>query len=335
MLISLIVPIHNEQAGLARFWQAVSTSLARSRYEFEMVMVDDGSTDDSWQLITDFITAGTSSINIAAVRLSRNFGKEAAILAGLRQAGGRAAIVIDADLQHPPKLIPKMLELWDKGKIPIVEGVKTKRQHESSLKRIGATLYYRLFKLSSGLDMRSASDFKLLDRRVIDHYINLPEAGRYFRGLTAWMGFDSAAIEFDPPNREAGSSGWSIRNLLELARTTLISFSSLPLRIVTWLGVAGLIFSLVLTVQTLWYKWMGYAEEGFPTVILLILGMGSMILFGLGLIGEYIGEIYREVKRRPSYIVSDTLSHPDRGGNSGGKQPSDIELVPMRDEDCK
>ncbi|MEW8086080.1 MAG: glycosyltransferase family 2 protein [Candidatus Thiodiazotropha endolucinida] len=333
MLISLIVPIHNEQDGLARFWQAVSTTLEQSGYAFEVVMVDDGSTDESWQLISELTSAGQSSIDVTAIRLSRNFGKEAAILAGLRRAGGSAAIVIDADLQHPPKLIPSMLDIWDKGKTPIVEGVKRKRQHESTLKRVGATLYYRIFKLSSGLDMQGASDFKLLDRSVIDHYINLPETTRYFRGLTAWMGFDSAAIEFEPPNREVGMSGWSIRNLLALARTTIISFSSLPLRIVTWLGVIGLIFSLGLTIQTLWYKWMGYAEEGFPTVILLILGMGSMILFGLGLIGEYIGEIYREVKRRPSYIVSDIRSTSDRGGNPGSEQPTDTQLASSRDED--
>ncbi|MEW8458780.1 MAG: glycosyltransferase family 2 protein, partial [Candidatus Thiodiazotropha endolucinida] len=185
MLISLIVPIHNEQDGLARFWQAVSTTLEQSGYAFEVVMVDDGSTDESWQLISELATAGQSSIDVTAIRLSRNFGKEAAILAGLRRAGGSAAIVIDADLQHPPKLIPSMLDIWDKGKTPIVEGVKRKRQHESTLKRVGATLYYRIFKLSSGLDMQGASDFKLLDRRVIDHYINLPETTRYFRGLTA------------------------------------------------------------------------------------------------------------------------------------------------------
>jgi hypothetical protein len=147
------------------------------------------------------------------------------------------------------------------------------------------------------------------------------------------MGFYSAVIEFEPPDREAGNSGWSIRNLLELARTTIISFSSLPLRILTWFGLAGLIFSLVLTIQTLWYKWMGYAEEGFPTVILLILGMGSMILFGLGLIGEYIGEIYREVKRRPSYIICDAISSSEDSGLPGSEQKTDIEPHASRDEE--
>ncbi|MES9943499.1 MAG: glycosyltransferase family 2 protein [Candidatus Thiodiazotropha sp.] len=333
MLISLIVPIRNEQAGLDRFWQAITAVLEQSSYEFELVMVDDGSSDDSWRLISEFTTTDRPSLHVAAIRLSRNFGKEAAILAGLRQAEGSAAIVLDADLQHPPELIPKMLDLWDQGRIPIVEGVKRKRQHESFMKRMGASLYYRIFSLSSGLDMQGASDFKLLDRRVMDQYINLPETDRYFRGLTAWMGFDAAAIEFEPPDREAGESGWSLHNLLALARSTIISFSSLPLRIVTWLGVAGLIFSLALTIQTLWYKWMGFAEEGFPTVILLILGIGSMILFSLGLIGEYIGEIYREVKRRPTYIVSETLSPSNDISQPSYNQSGDVVSAHTHEED--
>jgi glycosyltransferase involved in cell wall biosynthesis len=326
MLISLIVPIHNEQAGLEHFWQALADATAACDCAFELIMVDDGSVDDSWQLICGFIQSRHYPMHGMALRLSRNFGKEAAILAGLRQASGNAAIVIDADLQHPPELIPRMVELWNGGDTPIVEGVKQKRQQESFMKRLGAAFYYRIFKLSSGLDMHGASDFKLLDRRVIDHYINLPEADRYFRGLTAWMGFASAGIAFEPPNRETGVSAWGPRQLLDLARTSIIGFSSLPLRIVTWLGVLGLIFSLALTVQTLWYKWMGFAEEGFPTVILLILGMGSMILFSLGLIGEYIAEIYREVKKRPAYIITSTLSSgPDN------KQADNAEKNPIHD----
>lgn len=319
MLITLIVPIYNEQTGLDRFWQAITEILAGCSFEFEVIMVDDGSFDDSWQLIVDLLQSNKSTITLTAIQLSRNFGKEAAILAGLRLAAGRAAIVLDADLQHPPMLIPRMLELWDKGKIPIVEGVKHTRQDESLVKRLGAKLYYRIFKLSSELDLRGATDFKLLDRCVIDHYINLPEVGRYFRGLTSWMGYDSIAIEFSPPVRETGNSGWSIRKLLALARTTIISFSSLPLRVVTWIGVLGLIFSFALTIQTLWHKWMGLAEAGFPTVILLILGMGSLILFGLGLIGEYIAEIYREVKQRPPYIITRTISSSP-GSKAKGNQ---------------
>ncbi|MEW8252918.1 MAG: glycosyltransferase family 2 protein [Candidatus Thiodiazotropha taylori] len=309
MLISLVVPIYNEQSALSGFWQNLEQCLVGADTHFEAVLIDDGSTDNSWQAINTL--ANSSAIPIKAIRFSRNFGKEAAILAGLRAATGQAAVVMDADLQHPPALIPQMIEHWQGGKIKVVEAVKRKRQDESSIRRLGARLYYRLFNLSSGMKLDGASDFKLLDREAIDQYIALPEVGRYFRGLTTWLGFEAIAIEFDPPSRNAGESHWGVGHLLRLARTTIISFSSLPLRIVTWFGFAGLVFSLGLTIQTLWYKWQGYAEAGFPTVILLILVMGSMILLGLGLIGEYIAEIYREVKRRPIYIIAQSL--PPRG----------------------
>ena len=308
MLISLVVPIYNEQSGLTGFWQNLENCLADSDCQYEAVLVDDGSTDSSWEAINRLTI--DSVIPIKAIRFSRNFGKEAAILAGLRAARGQAAVVMDADLQHPPSLIPQMIEHWQTGKTKVVEAVKRKRQDESTLRRLGATLYYRLFNLSSGMKLDGASDFKLLDRAAIDQYTALPEVGRYFRGLTTWLGFESIAVEFDPPSRNAGESHWGAGHLLRLARSTIISFSSLPLRIVTWFGFAGIVFSLGLTIQTLWYKWQGYAEAGFPTVILLILVMGSMILLGLGLIGEYIAEIYREVKRRPVYIIAQSLSSP-------------------------
>lgn len=306
MLISLIVPIYNEHSGLAYFWQNLESSVASCDVEFEAILVDDGSTDSTWEVIAAL--SSNSQIPIKAIRLSRNFGKEAAILAGLRCAVGQASIVMDADLQHPPPLISQMIDIWDNGKVKVVEAVKRKRQNESHLRRLGARLYYQTFSLSSGMNMDGASDFKLLDRCVIDQYISLPEVGRFFRGLTTWLGFDSVAIEFEPPARTTGQSHWSVRHLMSLARSTIISFSSVPLRIVTWLGAIGVLFSIGLTLQTLWYQWQGYAEAGFPTVILLILAMGSMILLGLGLIGEYVGEIYREVKRRPAYVIAQTLS---------------------------
>ncbi|MCM8921728.1 MAG: glycosyltransferase family 2 protein, partial [Candidatus Thiodiazotropha sp.] len=153
MLISLIIPIYNEQSGLRQFWQALNNVLCNSQYNFEVILVDDGSTDSSWQSISAITASSSKEIQIQGLRLSRNFGKEAAILAGLRQALGSAIIVLDADLQHPPALIPQMLSLWDSGKVKIVEAVKRKRQDESLLRGVGAKLYYRAFRLSSGLDM--------------------------------------------------------------------------------------------------------------------------------------------------------------------------------------
>ncbi len=311
MLISVVVPIHNEQSGLERFWASLHETLKQCPDEFEIILVDDGSTDLSWQIVTG-LTQAKHGIPTKAIRLSRNFGKEAAILAGLRGLSGQAAIVIDADLQHPPALIPEMLALWHQSQAPIVEAVKKERQQESGIRRLGAHLYYRAFALSSGMSMQGSTDFKLLDRQVVDQYTALPEISRFFRGLTQWLGYPSVAIEFTPPPRERGASSWNLGKLLTLARSTIISFSSLPLRLVTWIGGLGILFSFGLTMQTLWFKWQGLAEEGFPTVILLILGMGSMILLGLGLIGEYVAEIYQEVKGRPAYIIAQSVSSTDR-----------------------
>jgi glycosyltransferase involved in cell wall biosynthesis len=322
VLVSVVIPVYNEEGMLARCLEQVSGSLDSVGCDRELIVVDDGSVDATWQKIVTLAAAEPLRGRLKGVRLSRNFGKEAAILAGLCSARGDAVIVIDADLQHPPALIPRMLALWDGGKVDVVEAVKRIRQRESWVRRIGANLYYRLFAVASGMDMRNATDFKLLDRRVVEHYIALPESSRFFRGLTAWLGFRRVGIEFDPPERWTGDSGWSLRMLLRMARRTIISFSALPLRLLSWLGLLGLMFSLALTLHTLWSKWQGLSEEGFPTVILLILGMGSMILLGLGLIGEYISEIYNEVKRRPQFIVSDLAPEADRlvgAGNDPGR----------------
>ncbi len=311
MLISVVVPVHNEQSGLERFWESLCNTLQQCEESFETILVDDGSTDQSWQIITG-LSLANHEIPLRGIRLSRNFGKEAAILAGLRESTGEAAIVLDADLQHPPTLIPEMIARWNLGQVPIVEAVKRERQQESGVRRLGARVYYRAFALSSGMAMQGSTDFKLLDRRVVEQYTRLPEVNRFFRGLTHWLGYESVALEFTPPARVRGKSTWNLGQLLKLARSTIISFSSLPLRLVTWIGGLGILFSFGLTLQTLWYKWQGLAEEGFPTVILLILGMGSMILLGLGLIGEYVAEIYQEVKKRPAYVIAQSVSSEQR-----------------------
>jgi len=321
LLISIVIPAHNEALNLAQCLDEVARGLSGAGWDFELLVVDDGSSDDSWDLLRDLVGSAPWGGRLRALRFSRNFGKEAAILAGLRAARGVAVVVLDADLQHPPVLIPRMLELWREGGVDVVEAVKRDRQRESWARRMAARLYYRTFALASGLEMQDSTDFKLLDRRVVDQYLALPESGRFFRGLTSWLGFRSIAVAFDPAERSAGNTSWRLGDLLDMARRTIVGFSSLPLRLVTWLGVFGLVFSAGLTVQTLWYQWQGLAEEGFPTVILLILGMGSMILLSLGLIGEYISEIYSEVKKRPSYVLCDQLPAPTTDPQSPDGRP--------------
>jgi glycosyltransferase involved in cell wall biosynthesis len=245
---------------------------------------------------------------LGGVRFSRNFGKEAAIVAGLSQAAGDAVVVMDADLQHPPALIPQMVALWSRQGYWVVEAVKRQRQRESLLRGLSSRVFYRLLMVGAGLDLRNSTDFKLLDRRVVDIYLRLPEHGRFFRGLTAWIGLPTAQIEIDIPERSVGATRWSLRGLVRFARHGIVSFTALPLRLISWIGVLGLVLSLALTLQTLWNVLLGTSEAGFPTVILLILGIGSLILISLGIIGEYLSALYAEVKGRPLYVILDHLA---------------------------
>jgi glycosyltransferase involved in cell wall biosynthesis len=179
-------------------------------------------------------------------------------------------------------------------------------------RRLSALLFYRVLKSGASFDLRNSTDFKLLDRSVVDTYLRFPEHGRLFRGLTAWIGLPTAQVELDIPQRAAGNSAWSLGALIDLARSTIVSFTALPLHLISWIGLLGFVLSVVLALQTLWNKLFGDSAEGFPTVILLILGMGSLILLCLGIIGEYLSELYREVKGRPLYVIRETLDseHP-------------------------
>jgi len=302
MLISVIIPAYNEAKGLKSCMEQTVNILKDLEFSYEIIVTDDGSTDESWNILQD-LTKDYSALT--AIRFSRNFGKEAAIIAGLTQAAGDAAIVMDADMQHPPKLLTEMIRLWKKENFLIVEGVKESRQKESWLRRIGAETFYSLFTKTSGIDIRHSTDFKLLDRIVIDQYLALPERGRFFRGLTAWLGFPKASVYFVPADRLESGSKWSIGSLVRLARRSLISFTNMPLRLITWFGLFTFIGSFVLGIQTLWNKFSGRAVDGFTTVILIQLALGSLIMFSLGLIGEYLARIFEEVKSRPLYVISD------------------------------
>lgn len=198
----------------------------------------------------------------------------------------------------------------------MVEAVKEKRQAESSLRAIGSSVFYRLFFKIAGLNLRNSSDYKLLDRKLIEQYLNLHENIRFFRGLMKWFGYSSAVVYYSPSDRwgDRKKSRWTIHGLFELARNSLISFSVIPLRFVTWLGFATFLVSLVLGLQTLWTKISGSAVEGFTTVILVTLGIGSVIMMSLGLIGEYIARIYEEVKHRPMYIIEALLERNEGVG---------------------
>jgi len=309
--ISVVVPAFNEAASLPGLMSRLDDVFDAIGEPYELLVVDDGSTDTTWEVLTrSKLTRG----KLRAIRLSRNFGKEAAICAGLKAVRGAAVIVMDADLQHPPELLPKIIDLWRSKGTYVVNAVKETRQSESMIRGAGAHLFYFLFRKLTGLDLRQTTDFKLLDRRAVEGYLALPEHGRFFRGLTVWLGYPASAIPFIPQERppEAGDSRWSINKLLKLARHSLISFTALPLQLVTWFGIITLLLSIVLGLQTLWQKWRGEAVEGFTTVILVQLGVGSILMISLGLIGEYLARIYDEIKNRPQYIIAEVLEQKEQ-----------------------
>ncbi len=303
--ISIVIPAFNEEHGLPHIVKQLAEDLAHRLALAEIIIVDDGSTDHTWHVVQNL---GQTYPVVRALRFARNFGKESAIYAGLQQSTGTAAVIIDADLQHPPMLIPDMVALWEKENVHIVEAVKEIRQPENRFRRLGATLFYAMFK-RLGLQLKDSTDFKLLDRIVIDQYLKFPERNRFFRGLTAWMGFSRATIPFVPEDRDSslGASRWTLIKLIDMARNSLFAFTTIPLRIISWLGMATLGISIFLGIQTLWNKWKGHAVEGFATVILIQLFTASIIMISLGLIGKYLSYVYEEVKNRPIYIVSESL----------------------------
>lgn len=301
--LSLVIPLYNEGAHLHQVIDRVVPMLEICEPDHELLLVDDGSPDNTWSAICKHTD---SNPRIHGLRLSRNFGKEAALAAGLEQARGHVVIIMDGDLQHPPELIPKMLELHRRDGVPIVEAYKK----ESSLPLV-SHLYYRLLAGLSGRDLNGATDFKLLSRKAVDAWKALGERNIFFRGMASWLGFERARLEFTVPERVGGASRWSLFQLIRLAVTGVTSFSSLPLQITTGIGVLFLIFSFVVGGQTLYMKFFGDGVDGFTTVILLILITGSCILISLGVIGLYLARIYEEVKARPRYLLAETRTSKD------------------------
>jgi len=302
--ISLVIPVFNETTHIRRTLRVIDQYINQAADSYEIIVIDDGSSDSTW----NEIVAGRLEIpQLKGIRLSRNF-EEKALCAGLEHAQGRAVIIMDADLQHPPELIPKMIEYWRSDAAKIVECVKKSRGKESLSYRIGTKFFYRMLHILTRYDLKGASDFKLLDRQVVDAWTKLPERITFFRGMTAWLGFKRVQIDYDVAPRIVGKTSWSFMNLVKLALNAVIGFTSWPLRFVTFAGVVLFIGAVVLGIHTFYMKLTGNAVTGFTTVIILLLGMNSMIMLGIGILGEYIAAIYDEVKGRPRYIVCQKTS---------------------------
>ena len=306
-LVSVVVPAHNEAAGIAHATEVIGAVLDGCGVRWEIIVVDDGSRDGTFERVREI--AGREP-RVKAVRFSRNFGKESALLAGLNFATGDAVITIDADLQHPPGLIPQMIGEWRAG-AKVVDAVKRSRDTDGVMARLRARLFNALLTRLGGIQLENASDYKLLDRVVVDAIARmLPERRRFYRGLAEWVGYQRVSLPFDVAERESGEGKWTLWKLVELALTALISFTRAPLRIVTVLGFCTLAFGFVVGADALINWFRGIAVSGFATTIATLLIIGSAIMISLGIIGEYIAKIYDEIKARPAYLVEGLVGLP-------------------------
>lgn len=298
-LLSIVVPAFNEEENICNTAKAVQAVMEETQIPYELIFVSDGSSDGTFDKVLEL---AKEDRRIRGLEFSRNFGKEPAMFAGLSAIKGGCAVVMDCDLQHPPQTIVKMYRKWLEG-FEVVEGIKNTRGKESLFHRLFANTFYGIISALTGFDMENASDFKLLDKKVVDVLLDMPERKTFFRAMSFWAGFKSCQIHYDVAERAFGTTKWSFFKLFRYAISNIVSFSTRPLALVSYMGVISLLAGVVVTIQTL-VRWAsGRALEGFTTVILLLLFLGGGILLGLGIIGGYISAIYQEVKHRPRYVV--------------------------------
>ena len=303
-MLSIVIPAYNEEKMILKTTEVVSGIMESEKIPFELVFVNDGSKDQTWEMIEK---AAEKNSHVTGIRFSRNFGKESAIFAGLANAEGDCIAVMDCDLQHPPETLVEMYRLWEQG-YEVIEGVKRSRGKESILHRASAGMFYKIMSKAVQIDMSRASDFKLMDRKAVEALLSMPERNAFFRALSSWVGYRTTSVEFDVQERTEGESKWSTWSLIKYAVRNIVGFSSAPLQMITVAGVLTLLLAVVLGIQSLVKYFCGHALEGFTTVILLLLIIGSLIMLSLGIIGIYIAKIYEEVKGRPRYFIARKIS---------------------------
>jgi polyisoprenyl-phosphate glycosyltransferase len=315
-MLSVVIPILNEEKGLDSLIARLVPVLERCGLAWETIFVDDGSTDGT---LARLRAIHDEEPRMKAVSLSRNFGKEIAAAAGLRYANGDAVVLMDGDLQHPPEVIPELVAGWRQG-CDIVYAQRVDRAADSLLRRLLSRAYYLLFRVLSGTKLpENAGDFRLISRRAVDALNRMDERARFNKGLFAWIGFTSMGVPFEVPERSAGdTSRWHLRRLLHFALDGVVSFSTIPLRVWSYLGLAiSLITFLYIAFFVLDTMINGTDLRGFPTLVVSIMFFAGVQLISLGVIGEYLGRIYEEVKARPLYVVSEELGLDDPSEAAG------------------
>lgn len=296
-MLSIIIPAYNEEENIENTASVISGIMEENSIDCEILFVDDGSKDRTWELIESLSKTNKS---VRGLKFSRNFGKEGAVFAGLKRCKGDCAVVIDCDLQHPPALMAEMYNLWKQG-YQVVEAVKASRGKESFLYKLFAKSFYGLMKSSSGINMQGASDYKLMDRQVIDALNELPERITFFRALSSWVGFKTTQIEFNVAPRNAGKSKWNFKKLFKFALSNLTSFTNAPLHLVTVFGIIFFIAAAAFGIVDIVGACSGEPQNW---VLPLLLFTGSVIMLALGVIGYYLSKIYEEIKDRPRYLIS-------------------------------
>lgn len=307
-VLSVVLPAYNEELMIAKTCSVLKKVLNEADIDYELVLVDDGSSDNTW---TEIQKAGKKDPKIVGVHFSRNFGKEAAVFAGLAHVEGDVAAVMDCDLQHPPSALVEMYRLWEDG-CQVIEGIKTSRGKETLLHKKFAGFFYGIMSKATGVNMQNTSDFKMMDRQVVESILSMPERNMFFRATSSWVGYKTSFVQFEVQEREAGESKWSSWSLIKYAFTNIVAFTTVPLQFVTIGGIICFFLSIFLIIYSLIQYFTGHAVEGYTTIVMVLLLVGSAMMLSLGIIGYYIAKIYEEVKHRPRYIISKII----RGGQS-------------------
>ena len=299
-LLSVVIPAYNEELMVGKTCRVLHDILTKAGIRYELVLVNDGSKDRTWEEIQ---AAGKKDQHILGVHFSRNFGKESAVFAGMAQTTGDVVAVMDCDLQHPPEALLEMYHKWEEG-YQVIEGIKKSRGKESFFHKESAGFFYGIMSRITRIDMQNTSDFKMLDRQVVNTILSMPERNMFFRATTSWVGYRTTYVEFEVREREAGESKWSTWSLVKYAFTNIVAFTTIPLQFVTVGGGICFLCSLILMIYSLVQYFTGHAIEGYTTILLVMLLLGSAVMLSLGIIGYYMAKIYEEVKHRPRYIIS-------------------------------
>lgn len=311
-LLSVVAPVYDEEELVEAFVRRAKASVAA--YDFELVLVNDGSSDGTPEILDRL---ADEDPRVRVVHLSRNFGHQAALTAGLEHATGDVVAMIDADLQDPPELIPEMVRCWQDGS-DVVYAVRREREGETAFKLATASWFYKLFRQLAQVDLEpNSGDFRLLDRRALDALLSMTERSRFLRGMTVWVGFSQTAVSYERDARAAGETKYTLRKMLRFSLDAIASFSHLPLQLATYIGLlsAGLAFIAIPVVIGMHFA--GAYLPGFSTITIAVLLLGGIQLIALGVIGEYVGRIYDEVKHRPLYIVREERNRPHHAVRNG------------------